>query len=50
MDFLDRWLHYIDTEEVIPLFQKLEIDYRVPKLTDVAWSTFPPVVIAIARD
>lgn len=50
MAILDQWLHYVDTEEVLPLFQNLEIEYKLPKMQDEAWDNHSPHVAAIARD
>ncbi|KAF1807833.1 hypothetical protein P152DRAFT_503169 [Eremomyces bilateralis CBS 781.70] len=37
MDILDQWLHYIDTEEILPLFDKINKDYNKPKLPGIDW-------------
>jgi hypothetical protein len=50
MRVLDQWLHYVDTEEVLPLFEKLELDYKIPKLENVDWDSFPPLVQNVCRD
>src|SRR6186713_896845 len=50
MKFLDRWLQYIDTEEVLPLFERLVIDYKIPLLSNVEWKSQSPLVTAVARD
>lgn len=41
MQVLEQWLHYVDTEEVLPLFEMLELYYKVPKLDSVAWDDQP---------
>jgi Cdc6-like AAA superfamily ATPase len=50
MRVLDQWLHYVDTEEVLPLFEKLELDYKVPKLENVDWNSRPSLVRNVCRD
>jgi hypothetical protein len=50
MRVLDQWLHYVDTEEVLPLFEKLELDYEVLKLENVDWESLPSLVIRVCRD
>ena len=49
MKFLDRWLQCIDTEEVLPLFERLVIDYKIPLLSNVEWESQSPLVTAVAR-
>lgn len=50
MRVLDQWLNFIDTEEVLPLFEKLDIEYEIPKLDSVEWTSYPAKVVAIVRD
>jgi hypothetical protein len=50
MSYLDQWLQYIGTEEVLPLFERLEIDYKIPKLDDVDWEALNPLTKAVACD
>jgi hypothetical protein len=50
MRVLDQWLNYIDTDEVLPLFEQLEIDYRIPKLDSVDWPSYATTVVAVVRD
>jgi len=50
MQLLDQWLHYIDTEEVLPLFEKTEREYSVPSLKDVDWAEITPAVTEVVRD
>jgi len=47
MQLLDQWLHYIDTEEVLPLFGKTEKEYSVPSLIDVDWAEVAPAVTEV---
>ena len=46
---LDQWLQFVDTGEVLPLFEQHEPEYRVPSLKDVNWSAEPehlqPIVV-----
>jgi regulator of nonsense transcripts 1 len=50
MKFLDQWLEYVDTDEVLPLFERLEMDYRIPQMDDVNWETYSHQVATVARD
>jgi hypothetical protein len=50
MRVLDQWLSYIDTEEIFPLFEKVEAEYSISKLEDTDWNEYPPTVVAIVRD
>jgi len=50
MRVLDEWLNYIDTDEVLPLFEKLDKDYNVPKLTSMKWTDYSEIVVAVVRD
>lgn len=50
MRILDQWLNYVDTEEVLPLFEKLEAEYKVPKLDMVPWEDFPAIVRKVCQD
>lgn len=47
---MDLWLDFIDTEEIVPLFEKEAREYAVPKLSTTDWSTVPEHLRAIARD
>ncbi len=38
---LDKWLEFIDTREVMPLFEKQEQDYRLADMRDVDWTKEP---------
>jgi hypothetical protein len=50
MNVLDQWLHYVDTEEVLPLFEKLELDYKVPKIDATDWASLPELGQIVCRD
>ena len=50
LQVLDQWLDLIDTQEVLPLFNKDELEYRLPTLKDMDWSTVPDPIRAIAQD
>ncbi|KAL8657463.1 MAG: hypothetical protein Q9226_001892 [Calogaya cf. arnoldii] len=41
MHVLDKWLDFIDTREVMPLFEKQEQIYRLSDIRDVDWSKEP---------
>lgn len=50
MQNLDLWLKYVDTTEIIPLFDQTLREYTVPRLVDVDWSDEPEFVIKIAKE
>lgn len=50
MNVLDQWLHYVDTEEVLPLFDTLELEYKVPKLEGVEWDDHSELIQSVCRD
>ncbi|KAL8992132.1 MAG: hypothetical protein Q9169_007346, partial [Polycauliona sp. 2 TL-2023] len=50
MRVLDKWLEFIDTREVTPLFEKQERDYRLADLRDVDWTVEPEYLNRIVRD
>jgi len=50
MNVLDQWLHYIDTEEVLPLFENEELDYKVPRLEALDWENLPDLLRCVCRD
>src|SRR5579859_6766154 len=50
MQNLDLWLEFIDTREIMPLFEKNAKEYSVPKLSDVDWSGEPEYLIQIAKE
>jgi hypothetical protein len=50
MNVLDQWLHYVDTEEVLPLFENLELDYKILKLDAVNWDSHPQLTRDVCRD
>lgn len=50
MRVLDQWLHYVDTQEVLPLFEKLEPDYTTPKLAMLNWDGYTELVRAVCRE
>jgi regulator of nonsense transcripts 1 len=50
MSFLDQWLQYVDTEEILPLFEQLEVEYKIPTLDAVNWDLYPLNVTAVVRD
>ncbi|KAF2101257.1 RdRP-domain-containing protein [Rhizodiscina lignyota] len=50
MQLLDQWLHYVDTDEVLPLFEQQQKEYRIPSIKDVDWAELDPSVAEIMRD
>jgi hypothetical protein len=50
MQNLDLWLEFIDTREIMPLFEKNAKEYSIPKLSDVDWSGEPEYLIQIAKE
>lgn len=50
MQNLDLWLEFIDTREIIPLFEENAKEYSIPKLSDVDWSGEPEYLIQIAKE
>lgn len=50
MRVLDQWLHYVDTQEVLPLFEELELDYATSKLTMLNWDRYSDIVRGVCRD
>jgi len=50
MQNLDLWLEFIDTREVMPLFEKNAKEYSIPRLNDVDWSAEPEYLVQIAKE
>jgi hypothetical protein len=52
MRLLDQWLHYVDTEEKLPLFQKSCKSYDIAKLSHINWNDpgISQVVVEVARE
>ncbi|KAK8067364.1 RNA dependent RNA polymerase-domain-containing protein [Apiospora hydei] len=50
MKNLDLWLQYIETGEVIPLFEQDPKDYSLPTLAKVDWSDVPARTRRLAQD
>ncbi|CZR57842.1 related to NAM7-nonsense-mediated mRNA decay protein (RdRP) [Phialocephala subalpina] len=50
MQNLDLWLEFIDTKEVMPLFEREAKEYSIPKLRDVDWSEEPEYLIQIVKE
>ena len=50
MQVLDKWLEFIDTREVMPLFEKQEQNYRMADMKDVDWTGEPEYLKRIAKD
>jgi AAA domain len=49
MKTLDLWIHQRDTEDRLPLFERNALEYPIPKLADINWSTEPEHLIKIAK-
>lgn len=49
MQTLDLWLELVDTNEVMPLFERAPKEYGIPKLRDVDWSEEPEYLIQILQ-
>ncbi|KAK7965764.1 uncharacterized protein PG986_000041 [Apiospora aurea] len=50
MKNLDLWLQYIETGEVIPLFEQDPKEYSLPTLAIVDWSDVPALTQRLAQD
>jgi hypothetical protein len=50
MRVLDEWLHYVDTQEVLPLFERGEREYTTQRLKDVDWGMIDPDVARVLDD
>ena len=50
MQVLDEWLNFVDTDEILPLFEKLSMDYEISKLHSTNWDNFSEEVVAVVRD
>ena len=50
LQVLDQWLEYVDTAEIMPLFQNAEREYTVPSIKGMNWSRVSDHVRLIARD
>lgn len=49
MQTLDLWLHQIDTDITLPLFENDIEEYTVPSLMDVDWNLEPGFLVEIVR-
>lgn len=50
MRFLDQWLSYIDTEEVLPLFEPTKKDYFAPSLENIERADIAANVASVVWD
>ena len=50
LQVLDQWLSLIDTQEVMPLFDRSEREYALPTMNGVDWSSTPEFIRDVARD
>lgn len=46
---LDLWLEFVDTNQIMPLFEKNAKEYSIPKLKDVNWSEEPEYIRQIVQ-
>lgn len=47
---LDLWREFIDTNEIMPLFEENAKEYSIPMLSDVNWFEEPEYIIRIAKE
>lgn len=50
MQNLDLWLQFVDTREVVPLFERDAREYILPSLSAVDWSAEPDYIVQIAKN
>ena len=50
LQVLDQWLQYVDTQEVLPLFDNIGRAYKAASTKDLDWSTVAEPLRLIARD
>ena len=50
LQVLDQWLQYVDTQEVIPLFDNVGRAYKAVSIKDLDWTTVAESLRLIARD
>ncbi|KAL8732802.1 MAG: hypothetical protein Q9181_003829 [Wetmoreana brouardii] len=50
MRVLDKWLDFIDTREIMPLFEKQDNSYRLADMKDIDWGNEPDYLRRIAKD
>ena len=50
LQVLDQWLQYVDTQEVMPLFDNTGRAYKAASTKDLDWSTIAEPLRLIARD
>ena len=43
------WLHFVDTQEVLPLFEEAKAEYVVPQIKNVDWDEVSPSVAGVIR-
>ena len=49
MKLLDQWLHFVDTEEVLPLFEETQLEYELPRIDDLHLDDIPSAVLRVVR-
>ncbi|KAL1793219.1 hypothetical protein ACET3X_008201 [Alternaria dauci] len=50
MRVLDEWLNFVDTDEVLPLFEKPSTNYTITKLHAINWDDYSERIVAVVRD
>ena len=50
LQVLDKWLELIDTQDVLPIFNKDEPEYKLPTLDDVDWANVSGPIKEVAQD
>ena len=49
LQVLDQWLEFVDTREVMPLFERPDREYGLPTLKDVNWSSEPQYIRRVVQ-
>ena len=49
LQVLDQWLEFVDTREVLPLFERQDREYTLPTLKDVDWSSEPEYIRRVVQ-
>lgn len=50
MRVLDEWLNYIDSDEILPLFEEPDNEYTISKLQALHWEDYTEATVAVVRD
>ena len=49
LQVLDQWLEFVDTREVMPLFERPDREYGIPNVRDVDWSSEPEYIRRVVQ-